>query len=36
MGLNERRIKKYIQEWKKHDIDLNQLSVKEYTETFKG
>ncbi len=35
-GLNEATIKKYIQEQEKHDIALDKLSVKEYTEPFKG
>ena len=30
VGLNETTIKKYIVEQEKHDIAMNQLSVKEY------
>lgn len=36
VGLNEATIKKYISEQEKHDIALDKLSVREYTEPFKG
>ncbi|KEF36027.1 hypothetical protein M670_04826, partial [Schinkia azotoformans MEV2011] len=36
VGLNEATIKKYIQDQEKHDIALDKLSVKEYTDPFKG
>jgi putative transposase len=36
VGLNEATIKKYIQDQEKHDIVLDKLSVKEYTDPFKG
>ena len=35
VGLNEAKIKKYIEVQKKHDIALNKLSVKEYENHFK-
>ena len=33
---NEETIKKHIQEQEKHDIALDKLSVKEYSDPFKG
>ncbi|MPN40130.1 hypothetical protein SDC9_187666 [bioreactor metagenome] len=36
VGLNEARIKKYIQEQESHDIAMDKLSVKEYKDPFKG
>ena len=36
VGLNEAKIKKYIQDQEKHDIALDKLSVKEYEVPFKG
>ena len=35
VGLNEETIKKYIQEWERHDIAVDKLSVKEYEDPFK-
>ena len=35
VGLNEATIKKYIQEKEKHDIALDELSVKEYEDPFR-
>ena len=36
VGLNEATIKKYIEDQEKHDIALDKLSVREYTDPFKG
>ena len=36
VGLNEDKIKKYIQDQEKHDIAMDKLSVKEYEDPFKG
>ena len=36
VGLNERTIKKYIEDQEKHDIALDKLSVREYQDPFKG
>lgn len=36
VGLNEATIKKYIQEQEKHDIMMDKLSEKEYSDPFKG
>ena len=36
VGLNEATIAKYIQEQEKQDIMADNLSVKEYEDTFKG
>ena len=36
VGLNEATIRKYIEEQEKHDIMVDQLSVKEYQDPFKG
>lgn len=35
VGLNEVKIKKYIEEQEKHDITMDKLSVKEYEDPFK-
>ena len=36
VGLNEATIKKYIQEQEKHDIALDKLCVRKYSDPFKG
>ena len=36
VGLNEETIRKYIREQEAHDIALDKLSVKEYTDPFTG
>ena len=36
VGLNEAVIKKYIQDQEKYDIAMDELSVKEYEDPFKG
>ena len=36
VGLNEAKIRKYIEEQEKHDIAVDKLSVKEYEDPFKG
>ena len=36
VGLNEKTIRKYIQDQEKHDIAMDKLSVKEYEDPFKG
>ena len=36
VGLNEKTIKKYIQEQESSDIALDKLSVKEYEDPFRG
>jgi len=36
VGLNEATIRKYIKDQEKHDIMIDNLSVKEYEDRFKG
>ncbi|REI28640.1 IS200/IS605 family transposase, partial [Staphylococcus felis] len=36
VGLNEAKIKKYIQNQEKHDKAIDKLSVREYEDPFKG
>jgi putative transposase len=36
VGLNEETIKKYIEDQEKYDIELEKLSVRKYTDPFKG
>ncbi|SMS15362.1 IS200/IS605 family transposase [Levilactobacillus zymae] len=36
VGMNEATIKKYIQDQEKHDMVLDKLTTKEYTDPFKG
>ena len=36
VGLNEATIRKYIQDQEKYDIMQDKLSMKEYTNPFKG
>ena len=36
VGLNEQTIRKYIRDQEKHDLSIDKLTTKEYSDTFKG
>lgn len=36
VGLNEQTIRKYIRDQEKHDLSIDKLTTKEYSDPFKG